>query len=217
MMAGCAEQQDFQTVETNTSTETTHMTKKEGCDLLLAKARWGDGMAYLKLAECCIYGEGVKPDFLGAMTMLSLSRDYGGTPGIRTYVNNLPDDNNVRMACEAKNMIDLHDEEKAMEISDDLIGKGFTDGYIMESFAYLQMGDTAEMMRVASTAAEQGNTPGKAILFIKPVLFSRSMPDEELIDSLAEEVPALYRLMGENLPTGRIGNPDTWKRLSITF
>ena len=36
----------------------------------LEQARWGDGSAFIKLAECYHKGIGVKPDFMGTLTML---------------------------------------------------------------------------------------------------------------------------------------------------
>ena len=41
---------------------------------LMDKARWGDGQAFLKLADCYRDGIGVKPDFLGMMCMAFIKR-----------------------------------------------------------------------------------------------------------------------------------------------
>ena len=40
---------------------------------LLHQARWGDGSAYLKLADCYRDGFGVKKDFFGMITMASMA------------------------------------------------------------------------------------------------------------------------------------------------
>ena len=37
---------------------------------LVERARWGDGQAYLQLADCYRDGIGVKKDFLGMMVMV---------------------------------------------------------------------------------------------------------------------------------------------------
>ena len=41
--------------------------------LLLHQARWGDGSAYLKLADCYRNGFGVKKDFFGMITMANMA------------------------------------------------------------------------------------------------------------------------------------------------
>lgn len=41
--------------------------------LLLHQARWGDGSAYLKLADCYRDGFGVKKDFFGMITMANMA------------------------------------------------------------------------------------------------------------------------------------------------
>ena len=40
---------------------------------LLHQARWGDGSAYLKLADCYRDGFGVKKDFFGMITMANMA------------------------------------------------------------------------------------------------------------------------------------------------
>ena len=62
MMASCAEQQVFDEVALDTPEQ---VTKTENFNDLMAQARWGDGNAYLKLADYYINGEnGTKPDFM---------------------------------------------------------------------------------------------------------------------------------------------------------
>ena len=41
---------------------------------LMDKARWGDGQAFLKLADCYRDGIGEKPDFLGMVCMAFIKR-----------------------------------------------------------------------------------------------------------------------------------------------
>ena len=45
---------------------------------LIEKARWGDGQAFVKLADCYRDGKGVKQDFVGMLTMLAQADEYGG-------------------------------------------------------------------------------------------------------------------------------------------
>ena len=45
---------------------------------LMEKARWGDGEAYVKLADCYRDGKGVKQDFVCMLGMASFADEYGG-------------------------------------------------------------------------------------------------------------------------------------------
>jgi hypothetical protein len=45
---------------------------------LIEKARWGDGQAFLKLADCYRDGKGVKRDFIGMLAMAAQAEEYGG-------------------------------------------------------------------------------------------------------------------------------------------
>ena len=45
---------------------------------LMEKARWGDGEAYVKLADCYRDGKGVKQDFINMLAMASFADEYGG-------------------------------------------------------------------------------------------------------------------------------------------
>ena len=53
---------------------------------LLHQARWGDGSAYLKLADCYRDGFGVKKDFFGMITMANMAESRGGINRIEDYI-----------------------------------------------------------------------------------------------------------------------------------
>lgn len=195
MMVGCAEQQVF---DTATWDEPVVTTETESLNDLMAQAKWGDGKAYLKLAEYYINGQnGTKPDFMATMSMLSMAEEYGAirTPG--EYMSTLPEDNNTRIVFEAIESIESTQYEKGMELADRLIGNGYVDGYALKGYACMEMGDTIEAKRLAMLAAEQGSSLGRALQYIIPYVHQRDMPDESVITPLAEVVPFFYLFMAE--------------------
>ena len=106
MMAGCAEQQVFNDTALETQEQVTGTTETADFDRLMAQAKWGDGNAYLKLADYYINGKnGTKPDFMATISMLTMAEEYGaiGRPG--EYISNLPENDNTRMAFEAMKSI----------------------------------------------------------------------------------------------------------------
>ena len=74
--ASCSEQQIMEEMASLTKlTEQKSMTvsPKDSIMSLLYQARWGDGSAYLKLADCYRDGIGVKKDFFGMITMAHMA------------------------------------------------------------------------------------------------------------------------------------------------
>ena len=78
--ASCSEQQIIEETASSTKlTEQKSMTvsPKDSIMSLLYQARWGDGSAYLKLADCYRDGIGVKKDFFGMITMAHMAEGRG--------------------------------------------------------------------------------------------------------------------------------------------
>ena len=55
----------------------TELSSTNELNTLIEKARWGDGQAFVKLADCYRDGKGVKQDFVGMLTMLAQADEYG--------------------------------------------------------------------------------------------------------------------------------------------
>ena len=195
VLVGCTEQQDYMAATMPPDSPATHT--KTPADYM-AKARWGDGDAYLKLADYYITGDlGVKPDLMMAMTMLTMASEYGRIPDPRAYVSSLPEDDNTRMGVEAMNGLERKDKERVLELVERLAGKGHADGYALKSYATYLEGDSTEGMRLATIAAEQGSTLGKALTFMISYGWKKDMPDESIMFALAESAPIFYLFMAE--------------------
>ena len=66
---------------------------------LVERARWGDGQAYLQLADCYRDGIGVKKNFLGMLAMVEQARDHGAIRSEKEYMTQIPDDNDIKRFC----------------------------------------------------------------------------------------------------------------------
>ena len=80
---------------------------------LLAKARWGDGQAYVKLADCYRDGKGVKQDFVGMLSMAAMACQYDGINHVEDYLNSLPENSEYRLAIEVLYKCDKEKREEA--------------------------------------------------------------------------------------------------------
>ena len=103
-VASCSDQQlyDVLTSENVVPLNEQKFSESTMLNSYLEKARWGDGTAFLKLAECYHDGIGVESDFLGTLTMLMMADQYGVTnSNIEEYLMSLPDTDNTKMVFEA--------------------------------------------------------------------------------------------------------------------
>ena len=92
--ASCSEQQIMEEMASSTKlTEQKSMTfsPQDSIMSLLYQARWGDGSAYLKLADCYRDGIGVKKDFFGMITMAHMAEWRGAINRMDDYIYGLPD------------------------------------------------------------------------------------------------------------------------------
>ena len=206
MMVSCAEQQGFDTQAWETPAQTTNT---EDIDGLMLKAKWGNGAAYLKLAECYKNGlHGVKPDFLTTMTMLSMAREYGEIGRPEEYMRNLPEDDNTRMAFEAIEILDDSNIEKGLELAERLIEKGCAEGYAFKGYALFLQGDSIGAMSMAAKAAERGSSLGTALQYVIPYDKMKEIPDESILMSLAEVVPIFYQFIAEEYVQDLAEHPE---------
>lgn len=212
MMASCAEQQVFDEVALDTPEQ---VTKMENFNDLMAQARWGDGNAYLKLADYYINGKnGTKPDFMATISMLTMAEEYGAISRPGEYISNLPENDNTRMAFEAIESVNNRQEEKGMELADLLIEKGYVDGYALRGYALMEMGDTIEAIRLAMLAAEQGSTLGRALQYVIPYAQMSDMPDESIMLPLADAVPIFYLFMAEEYDKHLAEHPENDEKVA---
>lgn len=88
LLASFSEQQVMEeTLSSQKLTEQKGMTvtPQDSIKSLLYQARWGDGSAYLKLADCYRDGIGVKNDFFGMITMAHMAEWRGAINRMDDY------------------------------------------------------------------------------------------------------------------------------------
>ena len=148
---------------------------KSEIDALMEKARWGDGQACLKLADCYRDGIGVKPDFVSMMNMVTLAEDYGAINRVEDYFGEMPVENELEFL--AKWAKDEADRDAVL-------------GAIA-----VENGDTLRGIEMIHTAAEQESS--LAMLLECVPTFSGFSPDgiKKLV-GVAEKVPYAYKILG---------------------
>lgn len=90
---------------------------------LMEKARWGDGEAYVKLADCYRDGKGVKQDFISMLGMASFADEYGGIKRMEDYISSLPTESEYKMVFDAMEEFSRGHHDQALAMAEKLIAQ----------------------------------------------------------------------------------------------
>ena len=155
---------------------------------LMEKARWGDGEAYVKLADCYRDGIGVKQDFIGMVAMVSLADEYGGISRMEDYLQGLPDGSAYKQVFDAMEKFSGKKYEEALAMAEDLIAKDCLEGYTVKGIITSEQGDKTEGERLLKIAAEKGS--GFANLYLcVPNWHQDKGSDIATLKTLADKLP----------------------------
>lgn len=163
---------------------------------LMEKARWGDGQAYLKLAECYRDGKGVKQDFVGMLSMAAMACQYGGINHVEDFLYSLPENSEYRLAIEVLYKSDEEKMEEAEVLADCLVEQGAVDGCTMKGIMTMERGDSLEGKRLIEQGAENGSSLAEMLLCF-PNWRDCNKPDMKKLTALAERIPWACNLLGD--------------------
>ena len=155
---------------------------------LIEKARWGDGQAFVQLADCYRDGKGVKQDFVGMLTMAAQADEYGGISNMEDYLRTLPEGSDFKLIFDAVENYEKKNETEATSMSEQLIAKGSPDGYAVQGIMAVERGDTLEGVRLMEQAATAGSTFAELLLCI-PDWRGATNPDLDKLAALSDKIP----------------------------
>lgn len=197
LLAGCSQQQMMNEVAEDLAKENsvTFVSDANPVNEYLEKARWGDGSAYMQLAECYHKGIGVKPDFMGTITMLTMAGQYGQHNSIEEYIKSLPETDEARMIFETVEDLDHHRYEQADSVIDTMIANGSADGYALKGILQIEQGDTIEGRRTIQAGAEIGSSFAEMLLCAIPNQSKQLKMD--MLAALSDRVPFANQMLGD--------------------
>ena len=155
---------------------------------LVERARWGDGQAYLQLADCYRDGIGVKKDFLGMMVMVEQARAHGAIHDEKEYMAQIPDDNDIKRFC---NLIDKSSDqlrEGKDSIMEQLATIDSPDAHALFGVLCVESGDSIRGFEIIRDASERGSDFA-ALLNALPDWKGNIQPDKVKLEQLAERIP----------------------------
>lgn len=201
VLAGCTDQLMMEKVVG----EYAGQTSASEVTTLLEKARWGDGEAYVKLADCYRDGKGVKQDFINMLAMASFADEYGGISWMEDYISSLPEESEYRLVFDAMGKFCGNKQEEGLAMADKLIERDCAEGYTVKGIILSEQGNREEGKHLLERAAEKGSGFAELYLCI-PDLKTKQNTDIDRLTALAERMPLANASLAK-IYTGK-ENPD---------
>ena len=217
-LASCSEHQVIEeTLSSQKLTEQKSMTitPQDSVVSLFNHARWGDGSAYLKLADCYRDGFGVKKDLLGMFTMAEMAKTRGAIQNVEEYVCNLPDGNEFKSLVKLIYNCKFYNQESTDSVMQSLRENSTPDAQTFLGLVMMDQGDTLTAKNLINEAANQDCSLAKLLLTI-PYWKGVVRPDAKKLAVIAEQIPLAYYLLGNfYYEPGENGNTD--KQLAVEY
>ena len=163
---------------------------------LVARARWGDGLAYLQLADCYRDGIGVKKNFLGMLAMVEQARVHGAIHDEMEYVTKIPEDNDIKRFCDLMNKSCSQLIEEKDSVMVQLATIDSPDVLAMYGVLCVESGDSIRGFEIIRDASERGSDFA-ALLNALLDWKGNIQPDKMKLEQLAERIPLAYKLLGK--------------------
>lgn len=165
LLASCSEQQVMEeTLSSQKLTEQKGMTATP--QDLLYQARWGDGSAYLKLADCYRDGIGVKKDFLGMITMAHMAEWRGAINRMDDYIYGLPEGHEYKTLFLLLDDYKSYIQEGTDSVEHMLCNNDSPEAKTLLGIITIDKGDTISGINMVKDAAEQGCSLAELLLTI---------------------------------------------------
>lgn len=163
---------------------------------LVERARWGDGLAYLQLADCYRDGIGVKKNFLGMLAMVEQARVHGAIHDEMEYVTKIPEDNDIKRLCDLMNKSCSQLIEEKDSVMVQLATIDSPDVLAMYGVLCVESGDSIRGFEIIRDASERGSDFA-ALLNALMDWEGNIQPDKTKLEQLAERIPLAYKLLGK--------------------
>ena len=198
ILASCS---DTQLAESIADVKESELVKEDAngsavINALVERARWGDGQAYLQLADCYRDGIGVKKDFLGMMVMVEQARAHGAIHDGKEYMAQIPDDNDIKRFCNLINKSSDQLREGKDSIMAQLATIDSPDAHALFGVLCVESGDSIRGFEIIRDASERGSDFA-ALLNALPDWKGNIQPDKVKLEQLAERIPLAYNLLGK--------------------
>lgn len=198
LLASCVDHQVMDEVTSVKESEPMEDISKGKAEIesLIDRARWGDGQAYLRLADCYEEGIGVQKDFLGMMCMVTQACTHGAIKNEKEYVSRLTDGNVFKTCFDLMEKSSSELKKGKDSILAQLNTKKCPDALALCGVVEVESGDSIGGFETLQRAANNGSNFA-ALLMAMPDWKGRAKPDKARLEEIAERIPVVYRKLGE--------------------
>ena len=198
ILASCSDTQLAESIADVKESELVKVNATSSAEIkaLVARARWGDGQAYLQLADCYRDGIGVKKNFLGMLAMVEQARVHGAIHDEMEYVTKIPEDNDIKRFCDLMNKSCSQLIEEKDSVMVQLATIDSPDVLAMYGVLCVESGDSIRGFEIIKDASERGSDFA-ALLNALLDWKGNIQPDKMKLEQLAERIPLAYKLLGK--------------------
>ena len=176
--------------------ESAEQTAVSELNALMEKARWGNGEAYVKLADYYRDGKGVKQDFIDMLSMVFLANEYGGIKRIEDYIFSLPVESDYKLVLDAMVKFCKGEQDDALIMAEELIKQGYIEGYTVKGIILTEQGGVEEGKSLLEIAAEKGSGFAELFLCISNWHHGKC-PDVARLATLTDKMPIANACLGK--------------------
>lgn len=177
-----------------TKNDVSEMSSSDEVNALIEKARWGDGKAFLQLADCYRDGKGVKKDFLLMVAMVAQADEFGGIANMEDYVKSLPEGNDFKLIYESVEKCTKREWDEAATMMEQLMTNGNLDGYVVKGIFTVLRGDTLDGFRLMKQAAQAGSSFGEIMLLALDGHMANHS-DMKMLSELSDKIPFVNSIL----------------------
>ncbi len=218
LFVSCSDQQLTDSVTDVKSTElvqTSDVNDKAKVNALIERARWGDGQAFLQLADCYRDGIGVKKDFLGMACMVIQANAYGAIKSEKEYFSRIPDDNVYKQCFALADMSGNKLRTGKDSILTILNAMDCPDALAIQGIVSVECGDTIGGFETIRKAAGNGSNFASVLLTMNKN-DGDLHPDRDKLERIVDRTPVVYKMLGRIYRDSEEDN-DTNKRLAARY
>lgn len=197
LLFSCSNQQlieGFADAKTTKSVEKSD--SKNVVDSLVDKARWGDGKAFLQLADCYRDGIGVRKNLIGMLFMVNQAVDLGCINNVKDYFSLMPNDNVYKQCFEVLNLRKSEIRERKESALAELGSLDCPDAQALYGAITVECGDTIGGFETIRKAANSGSDCATMLL----TMFNNNgklTPSINKLEEIADKIPVANIILGE--------------------
>ncbi|WP_297907384.1 hypothetical protein [uncultured Parabacteroides sp.] len=168
---------------------------EDSVKIYIEKARWGEVLAYEKLAGYYHDGLGVEHNFVNMLMMYFLANEKGGL-SMEEYMHRYEEDDPDRLLFDAMNDLDHKRKEDALQKQEKLRAMNLPSHITLQAVLVANQ-DREKYRQLLREASEKGCMLGQLLYAMSVEKRKDKEKYEKIIKDIMEDIPMAYNLLGK--------------------